>query len=619
MKIIKYFIIAMLVFSSFSIIGIGKDNSYNKLSFEQNFSTPILQESQSYISLYIEGANTCLNLPGKPILPMLTKKITFPFETNIKSIEYEISYVKSSTLSKKIKPAPQPAIPEINIVYTEDIVDDTTYNSNVLYPNDWIQYSIGAGLDENNMHKKFLTINVFPVRYKPVENIIYYIENIVLNVEYEKFEDNPIPISSEYNLLIITPSRFSKNLNKLVNHKNSYAINTILVNLDEINNEKYFPLEGRDDPEKIKYFIKNAIEQWGIEYVLLVGGRIPGIKEKWYLPVRYVNVFWANESSYVSDLYYADIYDGLGEFSSWDTNNNGIYGEWPQSGALVDQMDLYPDVKLGRLPCRYKFELNIMVNKIITYENSQISKKIVLSGGDNFDDIPYGGNNENEGELVCNKTIEYLPGFEKECVYSSQTDITPKNIRKALGKGATFMHLHGHGSPLMWTSHKPLNFGEWEEGIFIFDIPLFFNKENPIVVIGGCHTSMFNISMTVYSWGGPFFRGLSDGFIVKFHGGAIATLGYTCFPVASPGESGDLDGNGINDPDCVESGYGYMQLMLFYGYGQKNMQYLGECWNFAVSNYTDIFKIPITQWHFHTIHGFVLLGDPSLKIGGYKK
>ncbi len=619
MKIIHYFIVAVLIFSSFTLISTGKEAISKELSIDLKFSAPAIQESKSYTSIDLEGANTCTHNPGEPILPMFTKKISFSFGTQIKKVKYEISEINSITLTNKIKPTPQPAIPDGHVTYTNNYIDDSFYNSEELYPNNWINYSIGAGLDENNKHSIFLTIQVFPVRYIPAQDIIYYIGNLDLIITYEESEKNTFPTSSEYNLLILTPTRFSKNLEKLVDHKNSYGINTILVTLDEIYNGDYFPIDGRDNSEKIKFFIKDTIEQWGIEYVLLVGGRIPGLKEKWYMPVRYVNVYWANESSYISDLYFADIYNGEGGFSSWDTNNNSVYGEWPKAGSLIDQMDLYPDVNLGRLPCRYKFELNIMVNKIITYENSQISKKIVVSGGDNFDDIPYGGNNENEGELVCEKSIEYLSDFEEERVYSSQTDITARNIRKALGMGGIFMHLHGHGSPLMWTSHKPLNFDVFEDGLFITDVPFFFNKEYPIVVIGGCHTSMFNISMTIYSWGGPWFRGLSDWLLVKLRGGAIATLGYTCLPVASPGESGDLDGDGINEPDCVESGYGYMQLRLFYGYGEKDMQYLGECWNFAVSNYTDHFKIPYEQWHFHTIQGFVLLGDPSLKIGGYKR
>ncbi|UCF50478.1 MAG: hypothetical protein JSU91_03070 [Thermoplasmatales archaeon] len=619
MKIIPYLIIGFLIFSSFTFIGIGKETTQNTLSLNIQFSEPIKQESQEFISLDVKGADTCLYHAGKPILPMFTKKFSFSFGTQIKNVEFEISEISNMALAKKIKPAPQPAIPNKDNSIADNWIDKNIYSSKELFPNNWISYSTGAGLDENKDKKMFLTIQVFPVRYIPTYDIIYYIENLDLTITYEEPENIIFPETSEYSLLILTSTRFSNNLEILLEHKESKGINSILVTLDEIYNGDYFPVEGRDDPEKIKYFIKDAIEQWGIEYVMLVGGRIPGLTEKWYFPVRYVNVFWANESSYISDLYYADIYNGDGDFSSWDTNNNGVYGEWPNSGSLIDDMDLYPDVNVGRLPCRFKFELNIMVKKIISYENSQISKKIVLAGGDNFDDIPYGGNNELEGELVCNKTLEYLPDFEEKKVYGSETDITPRNIRKALGTGGIFMHLHGHGNPLKWSSHKPLNFDEWEEGLFMLDVPFFFNKEYPIVVIGGCHTSMFNISMTIFSWGGPSFRGLSDWLLVKFRGGAIATLGYTCFPVASPGENGDLDGDGINEPDCVESGYGYMQLRLFYAYGEKDQQYLGDCWNFAVSNYTDHFKHPYAQWHIHTIHGFVLLGDPSLKIGGYKK
>jgi len=35
------------------------------------------------------------------------------------------------------------------------------------------------------------------------------------------------------------------------------------------------------------------------------------------------------ELNFATDLYYADIYDSVGEFSNWDTDNDGIYGEWP--------------------------------------------------------------------------------------------------------------------------------------------------------------------------------------------------------------------------------------------------------------------------------------------------
>ena len=45
----------------------------------------------------------------------------------------------------------------------------------------------------------------------------------------------------------------------------------------------YFPAEGRDKPEQIKYFIKNAKETWNITYVMLVGNYAQ-------VPTRYANL-----------------------------------------------------------------------------------------------------------------------------------------------------------------------------------------------------------------------------------------------------------------------------------------------------------------------------------------
>jgi hypothetical protein len=414
-------------------------------------------------------------------------------------------------------------------------------------------------------------------------------------------------------LAIIAPSEFSEILQPLVQHKENYGIQTKLVTLNEIYGGSYFASQGRDDAEKIKYFIKDAIEEWGINYVLLVGGRKPGIQEQWFLPVRYVHVFWADENKYISDLYYADVYDADYSFSSWDTDENNVFSEWGRAGTLEDEIDLHPDVYVGRWACRSNAEVDIMVKKTIQYESTSASKRIVLGGGDNFEADGI------EGEIVCDKSLSYLPGYEAEKVYVSRGDVTSKAMKDGLDRGAAFIHLHGHGSPIYWSTHKENDFSKWEDGLKVYDLHLFFNEEYPISVIGGCHTAMFNMSITVHPWTGgiPYPVGLSWLFTRKYNGGAIATLGYTAFPVATPGEDGDIDGDGINEPDCVESGYGYMQLKLFDAYGEDGLKHLGECWGYAVSKYVENFKMPYQRWHLHTIQSFVLLGDPSLGIGGY--
>ena len=60
-----------------------------------------------------------------------------------------------------------------------------------------------------------------------------------------------------------------------------------------------------------------------------------------------------------------------------------------------------------------------------------------------------------------------------------------------------------------------------------------------------------------------------------------------------------------------------IQLQLLKGYGIENYETLGECWGYSINQYLNSYKIPNTIWHLHTVQGFVLLGDPSLKIGGY--
>ena len=181
--------------------------------------------------------------------------------------------------------------------------------------------------------------------------------------------------NESFDLLIITPSQFSQALEQLVIHKDAHGIKTKLVELEDIYIGEYFMVSGRDNAEKIKYFIKDALETWGIEFVLLIGGRKPSITaEEWLLPVRYSHIednVATLENVFISDLYFADIYNETGAFSSWDTNDNGVFSEWLANKPAADIMDLRPDVYLGRLPCRNTFEVKIMVEKIISYESTK--------------------------------------------------------------------------------------------------------------------------------------------------------------------------------------------------------------------------------------------------------
>jgi len=52
--------------------------------------------------------------------------------------------------------------------------------------------------------------------------------------------------------------------------------------------------------------------------------------------------------------------------------------------------------------------------------------------------------------------------------------------------------------------------------------------------------------------------------------------------------------------------------------GQENIEILGDIHKTAVSNYIDNFKEYSQKTGCKSIMEFILLGDPSLKIGGYQ-
>ncbi|HHO57001.1 MAG TPA: hypothetical protein ENJ70_00430, partial [Thermoplasmatales archaeon] len=98
-----------------------------------------------------------------------------------------------------------------------------------------------------------------------------------VRIEYEPAAPSP----HLYRFLIICPDGWKDAVQPLLKQREEHGMPGIAVGLEEIYDGKYFAVEGRDDAEKIKYFIKNAIENWGVEYVLLVGGRKIGMDERW--------------------------------------------------------------------------------------------------------------------------------------------------------------------------------------------------------------------------------------------------------------------------------------------------------------------------------------------------
>jgi hypothetical protein len=596
-KLLSLYIVAILVLSSLGAVAItnGKTNDM-KIKIESiAISKPVIKDEGQYITVSFEEATASLSDSGKPMLPILTKVFTFPFDTQISSVDVSFSDTKELSLTKEIKPT-KAQIPLDMTMENGLIKNLTTYESTELYPTRSYSYTVGAGLDGEE-HVIYLAVQCYPIRYSPANNIISYSENAEIQVTYEE-PATPTVFSDQYNLVIISPSEFSNELQPLINHKISMGVNTILKTTEEI----YSEYSGRDNAEKIKYFIKDAIETLGIDYVLLVGS-----VDK--LPIRTTYAsFW--EGDLITDLYYADIYNATGGFCSWDGNNNDKFGEvrYTQEQIFdIDGVDLYPDVNIGRLPCGTNAEVQTVVNKIINYETETYGaswfKNIILVGGDTFPG--WGGNEGEEKNLI---TEQIMSDFTPTILWTSDGTFSAKSLNQAINKGAGFIDYAGHGFEIGVATHPP-NSDTWVPYHTNHLLGATNGNKLPIIFFDACLTAKldFNIAELI-GYASPSLQLFVNKFstiasrlfptfawciVKKSNGGAIATIGATRTAFGG-----------------TDSGAGGLSLHFWRAYSTSETvsQMLTKAQNAYITN------IP---GDFFTVEEFLLIGDPSLKIGGY--
>jgi hypothetical protein len=595
-----------------------------------SLSKPIFTDAGEFINIAIEEQTSYLMDEGKPMLPVFTKVYTFPLGTTINNVNVQINQ-NIYTLDKKVEPSPEPVLltftdEEINSV--ENNYDENQYNNLDIYPSSTYEIKTGAGLDGEE-HVLILNIRCY-TQYKPAENKIYVPDEIIINLDYN-LPPEPLFNNDEYDLLIITHEKFEADLQPLVNHKNNIGIKTKMTTVDEI----YSQYTGVADWEEIKLYIYDAVINWGITYVLLAGGH-KGQTYEWYVPEFRSNNYDDSDITdrdaimditYSSDLYFSDVMFtnqyGKPMFNNWDGNGNGIYAEGPYYDSY-DIIEFYPDVYIGRIPLMYSWETTIVVDKIINYEtNSDKSwfKNAVFVGGDTSP--PARGNVDPgvyEGELQTSVTANYLSqkDFTINKLYTSTGTFTGgQDIINALENGCGYIDFAGHGNPALWGNFLPdaPTEAEFVYGFTIFDIKDYNNGDKlPFMVIDGCHNAQFDVTMQhVVEYGSMSYPGNywldwspHDGcswFLLQEGGGAIATVGNTAL------------GYGYINKYVTQGLGGWIMPRLAYEY-TKGITALGEMMGQSVTDYVNGFPIQTDMIDRKTIEERVLIGDPSLKLGG---
>ncbi len=180
-----------------------------------------------------------------------------------------------------------------------------------------------------------------------------------------------IEVSSRTNRLFfpLQESAETNTFADIVAIRESQGISSVIVTLEAIQ-EAYF---GIDDAESVRLFIRDAYDKWGSDYVLL-GGDAEAIPTRMLFMGDAPGAPW--DGRYLpSDLYFQCL-DG-----SFNSDEDQIWGEDTdgedrEDGRPGDDVDLYAEVAVGRIPVHTGEALTNWVARQLIYERDR------LAGGD---------------------------------------------------------------------------------------------------------------------------------------------------------------------------------------------------------------------------------------------
>ncbi len=393
---------------------------------------------------------------GHPCLPVKTLSFYIPRGKAVKGIRMESRESTMLSGTYLIMPA-QPEIPIMEGFEQEPALpDEAIYSSAEPYPASPVSHVITGYV----AGRQIASVMVFPLQYVPAERKVILNANMVLVAELEEAEtEPPVPIETESvqdlrNSIVGglvsnsddvdadfagTPLDPSAATEYLIiahpNHVDEYEL------LREWKTRKGIPAEivttdyvlatysGRDDAEKLRncildYYL-NQSTAWVLLTLSMPKARIRGC---------YCSVGGTVDAAIPCDLYFSDL-DG-----DWNADGDGLWGE------VADDVDLYPDVYVGRIPANTGIPCSIAVHKVLTYEgfyssatDYQLEMLFLAEYADPHTDGAVAKN------MIDTESVpaRFSPITK---LYESSGNLNKASAMDALNSGQGFVNHDGHGN-----------------------------------------------------------------------------------------------------------------------------------------------------------------------------
>lgn len=302
--------------------------------------------------------------------------------------------------------------------------------------------------------------------------------------------------------LIVTDDAFAAAFQPLADWKTKKGVPARIVTTSWI----YAHHAGPDPAARVREFLKSAVDTWGTQWVLL-GGDTAVVPYRAAYALDSHAGFEPDEDRIPCDLYYADL-DG-----TWNSGGDpAVFGE------VADDVDLFPDVFVGRAPANSVADVETFVAKILAYEKDPPPEylRTMLFAAEILWNEPYtdqGVSKDRIGE-------ELVPDrFDIVKLYARDGNESRDAVLSALNRGAHIFNHDGHA----W--HTVMQVGDGS--LTIPDVEALSNgREQTILYSIGC-------------WQAAFDRdAIAERLVNNPHGGGVANIGNSRYGWGAMGEPG---------------------------------------------------------------------------------
>ena len=310
----------------------------------------------------------------------------------------------------------------------------------------------------------------------------------------------PTTDGSSVEYVIVTSEALKTEFQRLADWKTQKGVQSAVRTVEWI--DQTYP-NGVDRAERIRFFIRDAYQNWGTLYVLL-GGDTDVVQ------LRYAQTFTFNESI-PADLYFTCL-DG-----NWNRDGDERFGE--TAGGGNDQADLHFEVTVGRAPVSSVQQAHVFIDKVLLYEKTpptgpRYPASFVALAERLFPAI--------HGATFAQEAIAFLPPwftvqrlYEESASFPGSVELTVQSARDSINAGFGIVHHVGHG----YRNSMSVGSGTFNNA----DADAFTNApRNSVCFAINCSSASID------------FNSIGERFVKNPNGGSIAYIGTSRNTFAPP-------------------------------------------------------------------------------------